>query len=280
MTRRGPSGSMSRFRPKKSLGQHFLLDPLVIKEIIACSRFQSTDRVLEIGAGRGELTLPLARTVDHVVAVEKDKQLINLLNKKLLREGISNVTVVHHDILGWDFQEMSFHFADKIQVVGNLPYNISTTVLEKLIANRALIMRAILMFQLEIAKRLTASPGNKTYGAMTVLIQYYAHATGLLEVSKKSFFPKPKVDSMVLELNFERPYPKRAEDETVFSKVVKGAFAHRRKTILNSLNGFFPFLKREELKEAIKKCGVDPGTRAESLDIETFLCLASVIKLT
>jgi 16S rRNA (adenine1518-N6/adenine1519-N6)-dimethyltransferase len=268
------------FRPKKRLGQHFLLDPGVIHKIIDCARFNISDLVLEIGPGQGALTLPLARSVDHVVAVEKDARLVSLLKKKLSRAGITNVTLFNHDILEWNFNEMETPPSTKIKVIGNLPYNISSPFLEKLVENRSSVGRAILMFQLEIAKRLTSSPGEKTYGAMTVLIRYYAHAISLFEVPKSAFFPKPKVDSMVLELDFGRPYPKREVNVASFKEVVKGAFAHRRKTLINSLKDFFPFLDREALFEGIKKCGIDPGRRAETLNMDDFVCLASSIELT
>jgi len=263
------------FRAKKRLGQHFLSDPGIIQKIIAGARFLPSDLVLEIGPGLGALTIPLARTVHHVVAVEKDEFLSRLLKEKLTLEGIANVTVLTHDILQFNFHEIHPPPSSKIQVIGNLPYNISSPILEKLLENRELIARSILMFQLEVAKRLTASIGGKAYGAMTVLVQYHAHPTPLLEVSKGAFSPRPKVDSMVLELDFERPYPEHAVHENKFKRVVKGAFAHRRKTLLNSLRGVFFSWDREELLRVMEKCDIDPSRRAETLDIEEFLCLAS-----
>ncbi len=276
MKSRSP-GSMSGFRPKKSLGQHFLLDPRIIQGIIDRAGFQTSDLVVEIGPGKGALTLPLARGAGHVVAIEKDTQLIRLLKERLSYEGITNVTLINHDILEWDFNEITHFSSSKIKVIGNLPYNISTPFLEKLIKSRNHVSSAILMFQLEIGKRLTASPNSKVYGAMTVLVQYHAQATGLLEVSKESFFPKPKVDSMVLELDFEKPHPRRAVDEDKFREVVRGAFSHRRKTLLNSLKRFFPVLDSEILLQGIRKCGIDPGARAETLSVDDFICLASAI---
>jgi len=280
LTHSRPLKSVPGFRPKKRLGQHFLLDPGVIHKIIARAGFHVSDLVLEIGPGQGALTLPLARSVGHVVAVEKDARLVSLLKKKLSQAGITNVTLVNHDILEWDFHETEARSSTKIKVIGNLPYNISSPFLEKLVENRTSVDRAILMFQLEIAKRLTSPPGEKTYGAMTVLIRYYAHATSLLGVPKSAFFPRPKVDSMVLELDFERPYNKRAVNEASFKEVVKGAFAHRRKTLFNSLKDSFPFIDREGLMEGINKCGIDPGRRAETLDMDEFVCLTSALELT
>lgn len=268
------------FRPKKSLGQHFLVDPEIIRKIIARAGFQVSDLVLEIGPGLGALTLPLAQSVGHVVAVEKDPYLMGLLDKKLSRAGITNVTLVNHDILTYDFHDTGICLPQKIQVIGNLPYNISSPFLEKLIENRSLIGRAVLMFQLEVARRLSASPGGKAYGAITLVLQYHACTAILVEAPKEAFYPAPKVDSMVLELDFERPYPRHAIDEADFKKLVKSAFAHRRKTLLNSLKGFSPSWDREALSGAMKKCGIDPERRAETLDMDEFLCLSSALKLT
>jgi len=161
----------SGFRPKKSLGQHFLHDFGIIHRIVTCAGFRDSDLVVEIGPGKGALTMPLARSVAHVFAIEKDIRLINLLNKKLKREKIDNVTLVNRDILKWDFREIKHPLSSRIGIIGNLPYNISTPFLEKLIDNRSFIDKAVLMFQLEIGERLTSSPGTNTYGAMTVLVQ-------------------------------------------------------------------------------------------------------------
>ncbi|MDY6972907.1 MAG: 16S rRNA (adenine(1518)-N(6)/adenine(1519)-N(6))-dimethyltransferase RsmA [Thermodesulfobacteriota bacterium] len=268
------------FRPRKRLGQHFLVDHKIIQKTIARAGFRVFDLVLEIGPGQGALTLPLARTVGHVVAVEKDPDLANLLKKKLSRSGITNVTLVNHDILQWDFHEVKPLSSSRIQVIGNLPYNITSPFLEKLIDNRDVVARAVLMFQLEVAKRLIALSGGKTYGALTLFIQYHAQCTVLFEVPRTAFFPRPKVDSMVLELDFERPYPRRAEREASFKKVVRAAFSHRRKTLLNSLAGFCPSWDREVLLEDINRCGIDPKRRAETLDMDEFLCLEAALKLT
>ena len=268
------------FRPTKRLGQHFLVETKIIHKIIACARLTESDLVLEIGPGKGALTLPLARSVGRVVAIEKDAHLMNLLQNRLNRAGISNVTLVNHDILKWDFHEIKLPSSTKLLVMGNLPYNISSPVLDKLIKNRNLLNRAVLMFQLEVGKRLTASPGEKAYGAMTLFIQYYAHTRVLLELTKDAFNPKPKVDSMVLELNFKKPYPKRALNEDTFKKVLKGAFAHRRKTMINSLRGLSQFWDRDVFLEAMKTCGIDTKRRAETLDMDEFLCLSDALPST
>ena len=264
-------------RPRKSLGQHFLNDTGIANKIISKAGLLSSDFVLEIGPGRGALTLPLARTVAHVVAVEKDSELIPFLKKKLERAGVSNVTLINQDILFWDFNEIRIFCKGKIKAIGNLPYNISSPLLEKFIENRKLVSRAIFMFQSEVAQRLTASPGRKNYGALTLLIRYHAFLKVLFEVPRYAFYPRPNVDSTVLWLDFERPYPRRASKEDHFRKVVKSAFSHRRKTLLNSIISSGSFGDRESVLSALKRCGIDSGRRAETLDMEEFLCLSDTL---
>jgi 16S rRNA (adenine1518-N6/adenine1519-N6)-dimethyltransferase len=268
----------SPFYPKKSLGQHFLKTQHVIHEIITRAGFERDSRVLEVGPGRGALTLPLAGRVKHVFAVEKDPRLAEMLKKTLERAGIENVILVCGDILRLDFHEVVGDQEGKFNVIGNLPYNISSPFLEKIIRNKELIRRAILTFQLELANRLVGSPGNKAYGAMTVLMQYHARLSPLLTIPKESFHPRPKVSSMVLEMDFTRPHPTRTEDEEHFRKVVKAAFAQRRKTVSNSLRHTLPSFGAEKILEALEQCSIDPGKRAETLTIDDFLCLSAALK--
>lgn len=270
-----PSGPGGRLRPRKELGQHFLVDRGIVDKILASARLGRSDVVLEVGPGHGALTIPLARRVSHVVAVEKDLRLVEALQKKLLGLGISNVTLLNQDILRFDFS--GIRTRDKIQVVGNIPYNISSPLLEKVIGQRGVVARAVLMFQLEVARRLTSGPGTKSYGAMTLLVRYHAACTPLLTVTRKAFYPPPKVDSMVVELDLERPFPARGVSDDQFRRVVRGAFSHRRKTIVNSMRGFFPSWTRDILVQRMKACGIDPGSRAESLHMDQFLRLARAL---
>jgi 16S rRNA (adenine1518-N6/adenine1519-N6)-dimethyltransferase len=272
---------MKGLRPIKKLGQHFLVDPSVIARILGEASLNPKVPVVEIGPGRGALTLPLARSVDHLLAVEKDSRLSSLLKKKLVKEGIDNVTIFNEDILKWDFNEIGLADHSEIQVIGNLPYNITSPVIEKLIKNRGIISRAILMFQKEVANRLTASPRKKEYGALTVLLRYYALSRPLINVQRKSFYPVPKVDSVVLELDFKKPYVNHTVNEVEFKKVVKAAFSHRRKTLLNSFaKSPYSYGNPMKLKEALLKCGIDPSRRAETLDMDEFICLTGALKLT
>ncbi len=266
-----------KFRPKKSLGQHFLKDKEVVREIINKARFDPTDQVLEIGPGLGALTLVLAREVHHVIAIEKDSRLTEILNKRLSAEKIENVLLINEDILKLDFSRIPSLHERKARVIGNLPYNISSPILERLVESRHTMNRAVLMLQSELAGRLIANPGTKAFGAMTVLVQYHAHVSPLLHVPKEAFRPRPKVDSMVLEMDFQRPYPEQTEDEVKFRRVVKGAFAQRRKTLLNSLKNSLVSCSREEILAALERCGIDPKRRAETLTIDDFLRLTSAL---
>jgi len=265
-------------RPNKRLGQHFLRDRSIINEIIERSGFLESDSVLEIGPGLGALTIPLAGRVNRVLAVEKDGRLAETLGQRLSQEGIANVTLINEDILKTDLEKIIGSEEGKIKAIGNLPYNISSPFLDRLFKNRHLFSTAVLMFQFEFAERLLASPGGKEYGALTVLIRYDADVSPLIHVSRDSFYPKPKVGSMVVRIDMERMHAGRADDDRFFSMVVKGAFAHRRKTILNSLGGALSTYNNVEIREALNTCGIDPMRRAETLDIDEFITLADTLK--
>jgi 16S rRNA (adenine1518-N6/adenine1519-N6)-dimethyltransferase len=266
-----------RFRPKKRLGQHFLINAKIISQIIDLARFQSSDRVLEIGPGKGALTFPLAAMVKHLTAVEKDATLAQGLEEKLSSAGMANVTVVNEDILSFDLQQMISAPNQKVQLIGNLPYNITSPLLEKIMECRDIIQRAVLMLQEEVARRIVALPGTKTYGSLSLLVQYYARPRLLMGVPKEHFRPRPKVDSAILEFDFGRPYHKRASDDEVFKRVVKGAFSHRRKKIINSLSHGSHQWNRDMLLAAMNRCAIDPGIRAEHLSMDDFLCLTEVL---
>jgi 16S rRNA (adenine1518-N6/adenine1519-N6)-dimethyltransferase len=268
-------------KPNKRLGQHFLRDQSVIAGIIERSGFKKSDTILEIGPGLGALTIPLAGQAGSIIAVEKDGRLAETLQKRLDQLGITNVTLINDDILKVDFARISGVTGDKmggkIKAVGNLPYNISSPVLERLFKHRDLISMAVFMFQREFARRLLASPGGKEYGALTVLIGYDARVSPLIDVSNDAFYPRPKVGSMVVKIDMEHIHDRRAEDDGFFRTVVKGAFAHRRKTILNSLGVTLSEYENDEIREALNLCAIDPVRRAETLYIDEFIFLSDTL---
>ena len=267
-----------QFRPKKRLGQHFLKDRQIIRHIIERACFQESDHVLEVGAGLGALTIPLAGKVRKITAVEKDTRLIDRLQGRLSNSDISNVVLINEDILRLDLKGIADGPEQKIGIIGNLPYNISSPLMEHLFRHRELIGRAVLMFQAEFARRLLSPPNRKDYGAITVFMRYNSTISPLLEVPREAFHPRPKVGSMVVSIDMERPFPRRAEDDAVFKAVVKAAFAHRRKTILNSLKDALRSNVIGEISEALERCSIDSMRRAESLDMDEFLCLAAAFK--
>jgi 16S rRNA (adenine1518-N6/adenine1519-N6)-dimethyltransferase len=264
------------FRPDKRLGQHFINDRGIIDHIIQCAAFSPTDSVLEIGPGQGALTIPLAGYVARIIAVEKDKRLIGYLEDRITKAGITNVSVTHDDILKMDLSDC-ISSEKKIKVIGNLPYNISSPLLEKLLNHKEVISEAILMFQYEFAERLTAKPGCKQYGSLTVMTEYNSSVTPLVRVSKDVFFPRPKVGSTVVKIDLEKPHPRRAKDEGILELIVRGSFSSRRKTIINSLKVVYKEFGRDELIGALNQCNIDQGRRAETLSIDDFICLADAL---
>jgi 16S rRNA (adenine1518-N6/adenine1519-N6)-dimethyltransferase len=267
----------SGIRPRKRLGQNFLEDPTVIEKIITHAGFDKNDVVIEIGSGLGALTIPILPSIYHVVAVEKDPLLITILKERLSEKEKEKITFISGDVLKLDFKEIYDTFNQKIRIIGNLPYNISSPFVEKLIINREYIKNAILMFQYEFAQRLTGRPQNKEYSALSVISQYYATISPLIKIKRDAFYPKPKVDSMVLEMDFTKPYPLQAENEVMFRTTVRAAFSCRRKTILNSLERGMVPLSREIIAKALTKCLIDPQRRAETLTIDEYIHLSSVI---
>ncbi len=268
----------SGIKPRKSLGQTFLEDPAIIEKIITHAGFDKKDVVIEIGPGLGALTIPTLPYIRHLVAIEKDLLLINLLKERLSLKQREKITFIPGDVLKVDFKEIYNNVRQKIRIIGNLPYNISSPFLEKLIINRKYIKNAILMFQYEFAKRLTALPKNKDYGALSLISQYYAKISPLINVKRDAFYPKPRVDSMVLKIDFTEPYPFQEENEVMFRKTVKAAFTCRRKTILNSLERGMLSVPREIIASALTKCLIDPKRRAETLTIDEYIHLSSALK--
>ncbi len=267
----------SGLRPRKSLGQHFLEDPIAIEKIIAHAGLEAADVVVEIGPGLGALTIPILPHIHHLVAIEKDPLLIDLLKGRLSPQERQKITFISGDVLKFDFRQIYETFGEKLRILGNLPYNISSPFLEHLIANRFYVRNAILMFQYEVAQRLTASPNSKEYGALSIAVQYYARISPLIKIRRESFYPKPKVDSMVLEFDFRMPHPLRAKNEERFLRIVRAAFRCRRKTILNSLERGMAPVTRHVIATALEKSSIEPKRRPETLTIDEYIHLSSFL---
>lgn len=265
----------SGLRPRKRLGQHFLADPAVPQAILARAGPGAGETVLEIGPGLGALTFPLARSCAQVFAVEKDPELGRVLRERLSAAGIDNVRVIEGDILAIDLAAIAREAGGRPIVFGNLPYNISSQVVIRLIEGRAHVARAVLMFQRELALRLRAAPGGKDWGRISVLLALTAQVRPLLRVGRGAFQPPPKVDSEVLEIRFadEPAFPPAAEGPLF--RLVAAAFAQRRKTLRNALRAAFPALDPRRIEEGLSRSGIDPQRRAETLAPEEFLRLCA-----
>lgn len=255
--------------PKKSLGQHFLIDANIVKKIIQAAEITHEDSILEIGPGKGILTRQLCSASRMVYAVEIDRQLLPFLRKELA--NFSNLELIQGDILK---VEMNL-FPSPFKVVANIPYQISSPLLGRLIEERKRIASMTLMVQREVAERITAKPGTKEYGPLSIFIQCYASATIAFHIKRSSFSPPPKVDSSLIRI-LPLPRPRIASlEDGLFFKVVKGAFAHRRKSIRNSLKdeGF----SAERLDPVFKDLSIDSGRRGETFTIEEYGVLSDAL---
>jgi len=252
--------------PRKRLGQHFLVDPNITRKIIALAAIRSEDIVLEIGPGRGVLTRPLCIAAKRVIALELDPKLEAYLAEALA--DCRNLDLRLGDALEFSYETLP----QGTVVVANLPYYVSTPLLFTLLEARQRIDRMVLMLQTEVARRLVAKPATNDYGILSVLVQYAAEASLAFQVSASCFRPRPDVGSAVVNLVMRRQRPVQVKDETLFARVVRAAFAHRRKTLLNSLRD--EGLSSEQVAQALTQVGIGPSRRAETLTLEEFASLA------
>ena len=264
-------------KPKKQLGQNFLINAALAETIVKCADLTAGDHVLEIGSGLGAITIPAARRAARLVAVEKDAQLLDLLRTELAVQQLANVELVHQDILTLDIREVFGHGQARGVVIGNLPYNISSQIIVQLIAARACLQRALLMLQKEMAQRLIAPPGTKDYGRLSVMLQYCAEVAVVAEAPAGMFYPRPKVDSQVIHVHFRDRIGFPAEDEGLLSRVVKAGFSQRRKTLRNALTGNILQADHARVEAWLARAGIDSRRRAETLTVEEFVRLANLI---
>jgi 16S rRNA (adenine1518-N6/adenine1519-N6)-dimethyltransferase len=260
-------------KPKKKLGQHFLVDPSAAEMLVQRSKITAEDTVLEIGSGLGALTIPAAKAARQVYAVEKDPQLNRLMKSELAAHNLSNVELIEKSILQVDLDSLAKKFDLPLIVIGNLPYNISSQILIRLVQSRSHVNRAILMLQKELARRISAAPGNKNYGRLTVILSYCAEIKSVATMAASSFYPKPRVDSEVVEIKFKIPPEHPPHDETMLFQVVKAAFGTRRKTLKNALSASGLHIEPRLAREALIAAGIDPGRRAETLSVSEFVAL-------
>ena len=269
-------------RPRKRLGQSFLIDTRVLDTIVEAAELSPDDVVLEIGAGTGILTQRLAQSSASVIAVELDNGFFRILQSTF--QDKSNVDVIHADILDLDFSTLIPRTQrPTIKVVGNLPYYITTPILMKVLdeSSRLPVGMFLAMVQKEVGMRMAASPGTKDYGALSIAIAYRSDIKILKRVSAASFYPKPAVDSVLVKMNVRTSPPVDVADERLFFNVVKGAFQYRRKTLRNALllagKAGEARLSEDSVDSALQALKIDPKRRGETLSMAEFADLANTL---
>ena len=251
--------------PKKRFGQHFLQDPNILNKVIKEINPCRDDYILEIGPGYGALTQKLFSLTDSLTAIEIDQNAA-----QHLRETIKDIDLIEGDFLEVEFEKLMCNQGQKLRVVGNIPYNLTSPILFKLFEHNNLVKDAVLMVQYEVAKRITAKKNIKDYGILSVLTSFYSESKFCFKISPNVFFPKPKVHSALIHLYF-RDLMIKEEQKKLFIKIVKAAFGKRRKILKNSLsNSIFS-------KIDFTGSGIDLSLRAENLSVQDFEILTNFV---
>ncbi len=258
-------------KPKKGLGQNFLVDKNVQKKIIKACAFEPQDVVLEVGAGTGELTRLIAEEAAFVYALEIDETLCKDLRKNLVK--YKNVSIICQDFLKFDSNAYFLRHPGKIKIFGNIPYYITSLIIERIFESKNKIDTVFLTVQKEFAQRILACAGTKNYGAFTCFIEYFTETKKFFYIKKNSFYPAPKVDSCFLQLSIRKNPPVSVKDEKLFFKIIRAAFNQRRKTLKNSLKEVIP---RKNIEDFLKVRGLDQNIRAEELSLSDFAFLVNM----
>ena len=248
--------------PRKQLGQHFLIDPNLLRKIVSLAEIQPSHFVCEIGPGGGALTKLLCQTARQVLALEVDPRMVGYLKTELA--GYPNLEVQEQDALQYSFEDLP----EPTIVVANLPYNISTPIMFRLFEAQKKITRMVLTIQFEVAQRLVAKPSTKDYGVLSVMVQRLAEVTFGFKISRKCFRPVPNVDSGVVRLDIRDGHQEKPEDLAHFQRTVRAAFGQRRKTLLNAFRS--ANISDECLHQIQRDTGISLTRRAETLSVEEF----------
>ncbi|MBI5181529.1 MAG: 16S rRNA (adenine(1518)-N(6)/adenine(1519)-N(6))-dimethyltransferase RsmA [Nitrospirae bacterium] len=263
------TANFTYIRPKKSLGQHFLTDKNIAKDIVDAANISKDDIVVEIGPGNGILTALLAEKAKKVIAIEIDERLIDKLREEF--GSFNNIEIIAKDALKFSFKEIK----ERFKVAANLPYYITTPIIFHLLQFKDRIISMTLMMQKEVAERIVATPGGKDYGILSIAVQFYTEPKISFIVPPSAFHPRPKVESAVVSFSILKNRRVDVLNEGFFFKVVRAAFSQRRKTLRNALKSAnLPKINDEALDAAFAKTGIDPKRRGETLSIAEFARLA------
>lgn len=267
-----------QFTFKKSLGQNFIIDTNILQNMVKIAGASPTTGAIEIGPGIGALTEQLAKTCKKVMAFEIDQRLIPVLGETLA--PYSNVTIIHEDFLKADVHRyIQEHLSDcdTLILAANLPYYVTTPIIMKCLEEHLPVKRIVVMMQKEVGERISAKPGTKDYGSLSIAVQYYTNAEVAMIVPKTVFIPQPNVDSCVVLMEVLDKPRVEVKDEAFFFKIIKASFSQRRKTILNNLTSQLEGgkEKKQEILASLEKVSIDPSRRGETLTIEEFAALAN-----
>lgn len=274
-------GIMQKYniQANKRFGQNFLIDQQVLDSIIKAGEVSKDDLIIEIGPGLGVLTSELCKNAGKVIAVEIDKRLAQILDEVL--GNFENYRIIQDDILKLNLDELisSSDHTGKAKVIANLPYYITTPVIMKILEECTQISSIVIMVQKEVAERITAKPGGKEYGALTVSASFYGAAKKMFDVPPHCFMPRPEVTSSVIRIDVNEKPPVEVKNKENFFKVVKASFAQRRKTLLNSLvnSGIFG-VSKDAAARILKEIGIEENRRPETLSIQEFAKISEYIK--
>ena len=266
-----------RYRPDKKLGQHFLIDGRIADRIVNSAEIKSNDTVLEIGPGKGILTERLLEWTSNVTAVEIDRNLLLFLKEKF---GVKrNFRIIEADILKVDLNELFKDITGRIKVISNIPYNISTPIIELLCRNRKLVSEAVLMVQKEVVRRLLSEPGSKDYGLTTLNLALCAKGRRIMDVKPEAFNPRPEVMSGVISLVFSEKLLYSLESEDIFHTITGVAFRQRRKMVRNTLVPYMisQGISKSDALDLLISGGINPMSRPESLAVEDFVNVSNAI---
>ena len=266
----------------KSLGQNFLINEEVINQIIEKAEIDENDLVIEIGPGLGTLTSRLLEKAGKVICVELDDRMITILNDRF--KLYNNFELIHDDILKVDLNKiinenlLENNNINKIKIVANLPYYITTPIIMKLLEEKLNITSITVMIQKEVADRLIAVPGEKNAGAITYSVYYYAEAEKVLDVENNSFIPEPSVTSTVIKLNIRKEPVIQIKDEKLMFRIIKQAFMQRRKTLVNALSNMDIFKSKEEIIRMLEDLNINTKVRGEALTIEQYAQITNYVE--
>ncbi len=267
------------FKISKSLGQNFLTDKETIDRIIEGSDIGEEDLVIEIGPGLGVITYEAAQRAKQVVAIEIDKNLLPILRETL--GEFSNVAIINQDVLKTDLNQIIADYGQgcsSVKIIGNLPYYITTPIIMKILEDEVHADSITVMMQKEVGDRIKSLPGKKTYGAISVAVQYYCQVENITNVPRSMFIPQPNVDSIVLKLLIRKEKPVELLDKDMFFACVKAGFGQRRKTLQNSLMSI-QGISKDIVTASLEASGIDVQRRGETLDLAEFAQLANQVKM-